>query len=87
VILPYHPFTVESQQDIIPNERNEYRIEVYPTNWTLLAGHKLRLVLGTANTPNFTVPQDRLAKMLGGTIRVLSGGDQTPSRLLLPVIQ
>jgi putative CocE/NonD family hydrolase len=86
VILPYHPYTAASQHDIVPGEVNQYQIEIYPTNWTLLPGHRLRLVLGTANTPNYTVPQDRLQKMLGGTIRVLSGGDTAASRLLLPVI-
>jgi putative CocE/NonD family hydrolase len=86
VILPYHPFTVAAQKDVPLNDPQLYRIEIYPTSWTLLSGHRLRLVLGTANTPNFTVPQDRLQKMLGGTIRVISGPSTMASRLLLPVV-
>jgi putative CocE/NonD family hydrolase len=86
VILPYHPFTVAKQRDVPLNDPYLYRIEVYPTSWTLLPGHRLRLVLGTSNTPNYTVPQDRLQKMLGGTIRVISGPGAMSSRLLLPVV-
>jgi putative CocE/NonD family hydrolase len=87
VILPYHPFTAAAQRDVPLNDPQLYRIEIYPTSWTLLPGHRLRLVLGTANTPNFTVPQDRLQKMLGGTIRVISGPNASmSSRLLLPFV-
>jgi len=86
VILPYHLFTTAAQRDVPINDPQLYRIEIYPTSWTLLPGHRLRLVLGTSNTPNFTVPQDRLQKMLGGTIRVISGPTTMTSRLLLPVV-
>jgi uncharacterized protein len=85
VILPYHLFTYEAQRDVVVEDPHAYEIEIYPTNWTLLPGHRLRLVLGTADTPHFQVPADRLAKMLGGTIRVLAGGPYYQSRLLLPV--
>ncbi|MHB8510836.1 MAG: CocE/NonD family hydrolase [Actinomycetota bacterium] len=85
VILPYHPFTVESQHDIKDYNPHTYAIEIYPTDWTLPQGHVLRVVISTADTPHYQVPQDRLAKMIGGTVRVLDGGS-TPSRVLLPVI-
>jgi hypothetical protein len=84
VILPWHPFTVSSQQDVVTTEPREYQIEIFPTDWTIGTGHRLRLVIGTADTPHYQVPLDRLALMLGGTIRVLEGGP-TASRLLLPV--
>jgi hypothetical protein len=84
VILAYHPFTVESQHDIIPYQPLTYDIEIYPTDWVLKAGHSLRVVLGTADTPHYQVPQDRLQKMLGGINRILVGGAYA-SKLTLPV--
>lgn len=84
VILPFHPFSVAAQRDVQPNIPTEYQIEVFPTNWVLKAGHRLRLVIGTADTPHYAVPADQLQKMLGGTVRVLQGGGYS-SRLLVPV--
>ena len=86
IIVPYHPYSRAAQRDVPLNDPQTYRIEVFPTDWTILPGHRLRLVLGTADTAHYVVPQDRLQKMLGGTIRVISGGARTPSRLLLPLI-
>jgi predicted acyl esterase len=61
-----------------------YEIEIYPTDTTIAPGHRLRLVIGTANTPEFTVPPDRLSQMLGGTVTVLSSAPHRSS-LLLPL--
>ena len=51
MILPYHPFTVESQQDVNDYDPHEYQIEIFPTDWQLAPGHRLRVVIGTADTP------------------------------------
>ncbi len=84
VILPYHPFTKASLEPVPAGKPQLYRIEIYPTDTTIAAGHRLRLVVGTANTPGFTVPVDRLTQMLGGTVTVLSSGEHR-STLLLPL--
>jgi hypothetical protein len=84
VILPYHPFTKSSLEAVPAGKPELYRIEIYPTDTTIAAGHRLRLVIGTANTPDFTVPADRLTQMLGGTVTVLSSGRHRSS-LLLPL--
>lgn len=84
VIVPWHPFTQASQHDVDINDPHDFLIEIYPTDWTVPAGHRLRLVVGSADTPHFQVPQDRLQLMLGGTATILTGG-RYASRLLLPL--
>ena len=84
VIVPWHPFTVEAQRDVPLHQPQQYEIEVFPTNWQLQPGHRLRVVLGTADTPHFTVPAKAAQRMVGGTVKVLSG-PRYPSRLVVPV--
>jgi putative CocE/NonD family hydrolase len=84
MIRPFHPFTRESQRAVTPNDPALYRIEIYPTAAVFRAGHRLRLTLGTANTPSTMTPLPALADELGGEIRVLRGGAYG-SHVLLPV--
>jgi uncharacterized protein len=84
LILPWHPFTQADEHNVSINDPHDFVIEIYPTDWTLLAGHRLRLVVGSADTPHFQVPADRLQTMLGGTAQILTGG-RDASTLLLPV--
>src|SRR5204863_9243176 len=84
LIRPWHPFTRQSQQAVIPNEANEYQIEIYPTSQVFKKGHQIRLTIGTANTPSTSVPLTDLANETG-TITLLHG-PAYPSNVLLPVI-
>jgi putative CocE/NonD family hydrolase len=86
LIRPFHPFTRESQQPVTPNDPALYRIEIYPTSNTFLKGHRLRLTIGSANTPTTATPVPDLANELGGTIRVLHGG-RYDSSVLLPIVR
>lgn len=83
-ILPYHPFTAASLQPVPTGRPRLYKIEIFPTDWTIRPGHRLRLVVSTADTPHFAVPADRLAHMLGGSITVLNAGAHRSS-LLMPL--
>ena len=51
LIRPWHPFTRASQQPVVPNEANEFQIEIYPTSQVFKKGHQIRLTIGTADTP------------------------------------
>ena len=51
MIRPFHPFTRTSQQPVTPNDPALYRIEIYPTDAIFKKGHRMRLTIGTANTP------------------------------------
>jgi predicted acyl esterase len=84
IYLPYHPFTQAAQTDLVRAEPTRLQVEMYPTDWQVPAGHRVRLLIGTSDTPHYAPPADRLAKMLGGTVRILTG-PQYPSRLVLPV--
>ena len=84
MVRPFHPFTQESQRDVVPNDPALYRIEIYPTSAVVPKGHQLRLTIGTANTPSTETPLPALTKQLGGEIRVLRGGPYD-SHVLLPL--
>jgi putative CocE/NonD family hydrolase len=84
LIRPFHPFTRASQRDVTPNDPQLYRIEIYPTNAIFKKGDRLRLTIGTADTPATSTPVPALANELGGEIRVLHGG-RYDSNVLLPV--
>ncbi len=85
LIRPFHPFTKASQQPVPPNDPQQYEIEIYPTSNVFKAGDRIRLTIGTADSPATMTPVPDLANELGGTVRVLSG-PAYPSNVLLPVI-
>jgi len=84
LIRPFHPFTRASQQPVTPNDPTLYRIEIYPTSAIFRKGDRIRLTIGSADTPATAPSLPSLADSLGGEIRVLHGGRYT-SHVLLPV--
>jgi putative CocE/NonD family hydrolase len=85
MIRPWHPFTHASQQPVIPNDPKLYKIEIYPTSNEFKAGHRIRLTIGTANTPGTATPVPDLLNEAGGQLRVLRGPTYD-SYVQLPVI-
>jgi putative CocE/NonD family hydrolase len=83
LIRPYHPFTKASQRPVTPNEADEYQIEIYPTSQVFKEGHRIRLTIGTANTPDTETPLPDAVNELG-TVTLLHGPGY-PSNVLLPV--
>ena len=84
LIRPFHPFTRESQQPVTPGDPALYQIEIYPTSAIFRKGDRIRLTIGSADTPATAPPVPALTDGLGGEIRVLHGGRYT-SHVLLPV--
>ena len=84
LIRPWHPFTRDSQEPVTPNDPNQYQIEIYPTSQVFKKGHRLRLTIGTADTPATSTPVTDLVNETG-TITLLHGPGY-PSNVLLPVI-
>ena len=70
---PFHPHDPEHVQPVEAGEPTDYRIEVWPTSKRFAAGHRLRIALYSADTPNHLT----LLKPVENT--VLAG-----SHLLLP---
>jgi uncharacterized protein len=65
-LLPYHPYTRESQRPVPVGEVTRYDIEVFPTFARLAAGHRLRVTLTTADTPHLVPTAGQLAGLAGG---------------------
>ena len=84
MIRPFHPFTRESQQPVTPNDPALYQVEIYPTSAIFRHGDRIRLTIGSADTPATAPPLPDLVNSLGGEIRVLHGGRYS-SHVLLPV--
>jgi putative CocE/NonD family hydrolase len=77
---PYHPFTLEAQRHLVPNEPARLEIALHPTSWLLRAGHRVRLALAGAD-------HDHLARVPFGVsplLRILRGPAH-PSVLKLPI--
>jgi putative CocE/NonD family hydrolase len=83
MIRPWHPYTKESQQAVVPNQATEYNIEIYPTSDIVKAGNRLRLTIATADTPSTLTPLPDLGQEVGGTLTVLHDA-QHPSNVQLP---
>jgi uncharacterized protein len=84
MIRPFHPFTRGSQRAVPKNVPQLYRIEIYATDAILKKGDRIRLSIGSADTPATSTPLPDLVKELGGQITVLHGGAYD-SNVLLPV--
>src|SRR5205807_921597 len=84
LIRPFHPFTKSSQRPVTPNDAALYRIEIYPTDAIFKKGDRIRLTVGSADTPFTSAPLPDLLNQLGGEIRVLNGG-RYASSVLLPL--
>jgi putative CocE/NonD family hydrolase len=85
VVVPYHPFTKESERPLAPDEVATLNIEIFNTNLVLQPGHRLRLTINGTDAPNHqpTVPnQLRTA----GQIHEVHYGPKEPSFLTLPIV-
>jgi putative CocE/NonD family hydrolase len=85
MIRPWHPYTQSSQRPVTPNDPELYQIEIYPTSNVFEPGDRIRLTIGTANTPGTLTPVPDLLNETGGQLRVLRGPTYD-SYVQLPVI-
>jgi hypothetical protein len=85
VLQPWHPFTQASVLPVKAGEPNALDVEVFPTNWVLKAGHRLKLVVDPSDFPHALPPLPALLGRLGGQVSVLSD-PQHPSAVELPVV-
>lgn len=65
-LLPYHPYTEDSSEPVVPGAVEKYQIQVFPTLVTLAAGDSLRVTISTVDTPHLTAIPDQLAQLAGG---------------------
>jgi hypothetical protein len=70
---------------VTPDHAELYQVEIYPTSNVFKAGHRIRLTIGTANTPGTVTPASDLQNEAGGQLQVLRGPTHD-SYVQLPVI-
>lgn len=78
VVVPFHPHTRDTIEPPVPGVLHEYHIEVWPTAKSLQPGHRLRVDLYAADTPNHL-------NLVRPTLTTVSLDAANPSYLLLPV--
>ncbi|MEV5840228.1 CocE/NonD family hydrolase [Nocardia sp. NPDC052112] len=79
------PFQWHTQDNVLPVQREAvetYNIEIWPTSWRLLQGHRLRLTIDGAELPHL-LPTSAAPKRLGDL--TLHHGAQQSSFLSIPV--
>ncbi len=69
-LMPWHPYTHESAQPVVPGEVTRYDIEVPPVFTTIPAGHSLRLTLTTSDLPHLLPTPRQLVNLVGGVYQV-----------------
>lgn len=74
VLLPFHPCTKESVQEVTPGAVTRYDIEVYPIAARIAAGHRIRITVATSDFPNLAPGRLRRPLLAGGVYRIQRGG-------------
>lgn len=54
--VPFHPFTRDSLLPVEPGVPDDLAIEIFPTDLVLEPGHRLRLVITSADVPHMLAP-------------------------------
>lgn len=85
LLQPWHPFTRASILPVTPGEPVELPIEIFPTDVTIPAGHRLRLYVGPNDFPHAVPPLSQLQGSLAGVVQVLHD-PQHASYLELPTV-
>ena len=85
VVVPFHPDTKESVQELQAGTVYDWWIEIRPVAATIPAGHVLRLSLQTSDAVRFLPTAPRLAAAVGTVLSVYHDAAH-PSMLVLPVV-
>jgi putative CocE/NonD family hydrolase len=85
LLAPWHPFTQASVLPVTAGEPTPVDVEIFPANWVLKRGHRLKIVVDPADFPHAVPPAPALLNRLGGQVSVLTEPDH-PSAIELPVV-
>jgi putative CocE/NonD family hydrolase len=85
VLQPWHPFTEASVLPVQAGEPTALDVEIFPTNWVLKSGHRLKIVVDPSDFPHALPPLPALLGRLGGQVSVLTDPAH-PSAVELPVV-
>ncbi|MFE4456434.1 CocE/NonD family hydrolase [Nocardia tengchongensis] len=78
-LMPYHPSTPASTSPVPTSQVNRFDLEVFPVFASIAPGHRIRVVVTTADTPHLapTIPQG--SDLLAGIYQVKEGPDSASS--------
>lgn len=85
MIQPYHYFTEETSQPLVPGEIVKMQIEIFPTSAIIRKGNKLRIAISPSNQAQAMLNYPRQAEAEGGTT-TLHISPQHPSSVVLPIV-
>ena len=83
-LLPFHPYTKASVQQIAPGKIYDWWVEIRPAAAQVPAGHLLRLSIQTSDAIRFLPTAPNLAACVGSVLSVYHDAKH-PSMLVLPV--
>ena len=69
-VVPWHPFTQASAQEVPADTPVPVDVEVFPTGATLQPGHVLRLSVEAFDTPHLAAPAPQAADSAGGVLSI-----------------
>jgi putative CocE/NonD family hydrolase len=83
-VIPFHPYTKQSQAAVPSGVPQRYDIEVFPTSQVFKAGHRIRLTVTTGDA--HALPPAVVAPNLAGAVFTLLHDPAHPSSVLLPIV-
>jgi len=85
MIQPYHYFTEEASQPLVPGEIVKLQIEIFPTSAIIRRGNKLRISISPSNQAQAMLNYPRQAQAEGG-ITTIHISPEYPSSVVLPIV-
>jgi putative CocE/NonD family hydrolase len=73
-VIPWHPYTHESQKPLTTGQPTELKIEIFPTSLVVQPGHRLRVSITTGDLPHQGPNASTLANSSGGVDTIYFGG-------------
>jgi putative CocE/NonD family hydrolase len=70
IVQAGHTYSQPSARPVVPGQLTRYDIEVFPTYDTVATGHRIRVMLSTADTPHLVPTAPELVNLLGGVYTV-----------------
>ena len=85
MVQPYHYFTKEKEQFLVPGEPTKMQIEVFPTSFLVRKGNRLRISISPSNQAMGMAHLARRERIKDGETQILNSPEYPSSVVLLTV--
>lgn len=85
MVQPYHYFTEEKSQPLVPGEVVKMQVEIFPTAALIRKGNRLRVAISPSNQAQSMLNYPRQDKATGG-VTTLHLSPENPSSIVLPIV-